>query len=309
MRALFLVALLLAAPAAAELAALRPLAVVDDATLRLGDLFDGAGDKASRAIGPSPGPGKRLVLETPQLAAIARAHGLVWRPLGAEERIVVERPGRPLARDDIVAALIAELEPLGLDPDSELDLGSFAPPMVPPAVAVTIGVEAPSYDAASRRFAATLIVLAEGMPTLRQRIAGRGLPTVPVVLATRRLGIGEVVRASDLRPGRVRVERARAGAAQLPEQVVGQQLKRPLAAGMPFVMGDLGAPVMVAKNTLVTLLLEAPGIALSAQGRALDDAARGGVVPVMNLASRQVVEGVVVAPGQVRIALADGGRR
>lgn len=310
MRALLFAALLAAAPAAgSELASLRPLAVVEDATLRLGDLFEGIGDKADRALGAAPAPGRRLILETPQLLGIARAHAVSWRPLAADERIVVERSGRLLPREDVIAAIVAELLPLGFDPDAELDLGGFTAPLVPPGAPVTFGVEQAAYDSTTRRFAATLVVLADGMPSWRGRLVGRALPTVPVVLATRHLALGEVVRAGDLRPGRMRAERVRPGVAQLSEQVAGQQLRRPMAAGMPFVLADLGAPTMVAKNALVTLLLEQPGLALSAQGRALEDAARGGLVPVMNLASRQVVEGVVVAPGQVRVALADGGRR
>ena len=92
MRAILLL-LLLALPAAAQdLAGPRPLVVVEDATLRLGDVFEGAGPRTAQAIGAAPAPGRRLVIEAPQLAALARAHGLPWRPLSAQERVLVERP-------------------------------------------------------------------------------------------------------------------------------------------------------------------------------------------------------------------------
>ena len=42
-------------------------------------------------------------------------------------------------------------------------------------------------------------------------------------------------------------------------------------------------------------------LALTAQGRALDAAAIGEVVQVMNLASRQVVEAEAIGPGRVRV--------
>ena len=87
--------LLFAAPALAqEFAAVRPLTTVEEPTLRLGDVFEGAGPRAGLSIGASPAPGRRLVLEVPQLAAIARLHGLGWRPSSPHERVVVERPGR-----------------------------------------------------------------------------------------------------------------------------------------------------------------------------------------------------------------------
>ena len=76
-----------------------------------------------------------------------------------------------------------------------------------------------------------------------------------------------------------------------------------MAADMPFAAADLSAPPLVEKNAAVTLVLEAPGLSLSAQGRALEAAPRGALVPVMNLASRSVVEGEVIGPGRVRVPM------
>jgi flagella basal body P-ring formation protein FlgA len=70
-----------------------------------------------------------------------------------------------------------------------------------------------------------------------------------------------------------------------------------------FALVDLAPPSLVARNQPVTLLLDAPGITLTAAGRALDAAPRGAMVPVMNLASRAVLEGEVIGPGRVRVAL------
>lgn len=306
MRITALLLLLLAAPGLApaqEFAALRPLAVVEEPVLRLGDLFDGLGARAAQPIGTAPAPGRRLVLEVPQLLALARSHGIAWRPLTAHERVVVERPGRPVPREEIEAALRAELLQLGLDPEAELDLGTLLPPMVPPAAPVQLAAEAANFDPASGRFAATLVILADGMPSQRLRLAGRAHPTQPVAVATRRLALGDVVGPEDVRLVRLRAERVRPGAAQRLDQVVGQQLRRPVASGMPFMAADLGAPAMVEKNSLVIMLLEAPGLSLTAQGRALETAPRGGMVPVMNLASHSITEGQVIGPGRVRIAL------
>ena len=302
MRALPLL-LLLAAPAAAQdLASIRPLATVESPTLLLGDIFDGAGPRAGLPVGASPAPGRRLVLEAAQLTALARAHGLAWRPLSAYDRAVVERPGRPVTAEEIAATLRPELLRLGMDPEAELDLGPLLPPMIPPGAALRLAAEGLAFDPATGRFATTLTTMAEGMPVQRQRLAGRALPTVPAVAATRRLAAGEVARPGDLRPIRLRLDRLRPGLAERPEQVIGQQLHRPVAADSPIPLADLGPPTLVERNALVTMLLDSPGLSLSAQGRALEAAPRGGLVPVMNLVSRAVVEGEVIAPGQVRIA-------
>ncbi len=279
----------------------RPVVLAEDAMLRLGDIFENAGPLAPQAVGAAPAPGRRMLLDAANLGAIARRHGLNWRPLSGEERSIVERPGRPVPRDEIEGLLRVELARHGADPDFDLDLPGFAPPLVPIAALPEVALEATHYDASTRRFAATLVVAAEGMAMQRLRIAGRVAPTVPVVLATRRMAVGEVVRAADIEERRLRAERVRPGMAQRAEDVVGRQLRRPIGSAMPFVTIDLVAPVVVTKNQVVLMMLDAPGLTLTAQGRALEAAAIGEVVQVMNLASRQVVEAEAIGPGRVRV--------
>lgn len=281
----------------------RPVVLVEGDTIRLADLFESAGDRGATALGAAPGPGRRIVVEAAQLATIARLYGLPWRPVTGQERSIVERPGRPLSRDEVFDPLRRELIGLGMDAEAEIEIPGFAPPLVPLAALAQVIIEAPHLDPQTHRFSATLAVLADGMPSQRQRLAGRAVPTVPVVVATRRLAAGEVVQPSDTRLARLRAERVRPGAAERLDQVVGQQLRRPLATELPFHTADLSAPHLVQRNGAVIMLLEAPGLALSAQGRALEAAPRGAVVPVMNLASRTIVEGEVVGPGRVRVAM------
>jgi flagella basal body P-ring formation protein FlgA len=302
-RSLLVLPFALALPARADTLppAPRPVVLAGDALLRLGDLFENAGPRAGQAVGAAPAPGRRMVLDAANLAAIARRHGLDWRPLSGEERSIVERPGRPIPREEIESLLRFELARLGVDAQAELDLPGFAPPLVPPAALPELALEAPHYEAATRRFAATLVVAAEGMATQRLRIAGRAAPTVPVVLAARRLAVGDIVGPRDIEERRIRAERARPGTAQRAEEVVGRQLRRPIGTDMPFMTVDLLAPVVIGKNQPVLMLLEAPGLALTAQGRAMEAAALGEMVPVMNLASRQVVEAEAIGPGRVRV--------
>lgn len=301
--ALPLLALPAAARAQAQPALLRPAVLLEGDVLRVEDLWDNAGPRGATVLAAAPLPGRRMVLETPNLINIARAHGVNWRPLTGSERAVVERPGRPVPRAEVDAMLRAELERLGLEPDAEIELPGLILPMVPANALVQLAIEGATLEQPGLRFGATLAVMADGMPTQRLRLSGRAVPTVPVVIATRRLALGEVINRADAREVRLRAERVRPGAAQRLDQVVGQELRRPMAAEQAFGLVDLGPPSIVQKNQLVTLVLEAPGIQLSAQGRALEAASRGATVPVMNLSSRAVVEGVAIAPGRVRVAM------
>jgi flagellar basal body P-ring formation protein FlgA len=286
-----------------EPAILRPHALLEGDVLRLSDIFENAGPRAQSVIAAAPLPGRRMVLETQNLINIARQNGVPWRPLTGTDRIVIERPGRPIPRQDIEALLREELARQGIEPEMEIELPGLIPPMIPASAWFQLAIEGVSVEQPGARFQATLVVLADGVGAQRLRIAGRAMATVPVVVATRRLALGEVIGPNDARLARMRAERVRPGQAQQLSQVVGQEIKRPMAAEQGFSLIDLGPPSIVQKNALVTLQLESPGISLTAQGRALESAARGGMVPVMNLASRNIVEGVAIAPGRVRVAM------
>jgi flagella basal body P-ring formation protein FlgA len=284
-------------------AILRPQVLLEGETLRVGDLFDNAGPRGEAVLAAAPLPGRRMVLETQNLLNIARQYGVPWRPMTGSERAVVERPGRPIPRAEIEALLREELARHGVEPEMEIELPGLIPPMVPASAFFQLALEGVAVEQPGLRFAATLVVLADGMGAQRMRLAGRAAPTVPLVIATRRLALGEIIGPGDARLARVRAERVRPGQAQRLDQVVGQELRRPMAIEQGFALVDLGPPSIVQKNALVTLLLDAPGMQLSVQGRALESAARGMNVPVMNLVSRSVVEGVAIAPGRVRVAM------
>ncbi len=132
-----------------------------------------------------------------------------------------------------------------------------------------------------------------------RRVSGES--TRGAVVAVRRLALGEIIGPADVRPIRLRAELARGAPAETPAQLVGKQLRRPVTAEQPIQLADVTPPALVERNALVTLVLEAPGMQLTAGGRALEAAPRGATVRVVNLMSQSVVEGVVVAPGRVRV--------
>ena len=77
MRPLTLAAVVLCLGTGAEAATLRTATSLAAPVVRLSDLFDDAGTNADRVLGPGPGPGGRIVVESAQLGAIARQAGVV----------------------------------------------------------------------------------------------------------------------------------------------------------------------------------------------------------------------------------------
>ncbi|MBU8544985.1 MULTISPECIES: flagellar basal body P-ring formation chaperone FlgA [Roseomonadaceae] len=300
-RLAFLFCALASAAMAEAPATLRPFATVENAVVRLDDLFDGLGERGATPLGPAPAPGQRLVVEAAQLAAIARLNDVAWQPSGGGDRVVLERPGRALAREEVMEALRMSLQAQGVEEEADLTLQAFIPPLVPAAAFAQVTVEQVIYDEQTQRFSASLAVTAEGMATHRMRLAGRAVITHPVLVAARRLTVGDVLGPEDVRLVRMPASRLRAGSAERLDQAVGQALRRPTGVGQPLLLANLSQPLVIERGQTVTMQYDIPGLSVLAQGRALEGAARGGVLPVMNLGSRIVVEARAIGPGRVRV--------
>lgn len=72
---------------------LRARVEANGRAITLGDVFDGAGAVAGRAIAPAPPPGQVSTLSIPVLAAAASAAGLEWTPPAGLTEVRVVRPG------------------------------------------------------------------------------------------------------------------------------------------------------------------------------------------------------------------------
>jgi flagellar basal body P-ring formation protein FlgA len=300
-RALRLVPLLLlllaAAPAAG--ATLRPMSTLDGPVVLLSDLFDDAGRYATRVLGPAPAPGERIVVEAPQLAAIARMYGVDWRPLSGGDRAVLERPGRPLPRDSVLAPLRAAIARLGGGMDLDVSLPGFEAPMIPLRATPDVTVEQLDYDAASGRFTAWALVSGEGMPGLRLRLFGQAEEVAEVPVPAHRLAPGTLIGPDDLTTARVPITRVHAQVARETAQAVGRVLRRSAAPGAPLLLADLTRPGVVRRGAVVMMQVQSGTLTATAQGTAMNDAAPGERVRVLNPASHMVVEGEVQEDGRI----------
>ena len=73
-----------------------------------------------------------------------------------------------------------------------------------------------------------------------------------------------------------------------------------LRAGESVRLEDVRHPTLVTKGSTVTMIFEAPGITLTAIGRAMSEGGMGETVTVQNPVSFRQISAVVTGPGQVR---------
>lgn len=85
--------------------------------------------------------------------------------------------------------------------------------------------------------------------------------------------------------------------------MVGQQLKYPVSMGSVIKPNSLQSQKIVHRGELITLVAMAGQMEVRMSGTALDDATLGERIKVKNTTSKRIVEGVVDAPGIVKVSL------
>lgn len=89
------------------------------------------------------------------------------------------------------------------------------------------------------------------------------------------------------------------GALSDPADAIGMEAAVNLYAGRPIRPGDLRPPAIIDRNAIVTIRYSHGALTIIAEGRAMDRAAEGEVLRVMNLSSRSTVTATATAPGLV----------
>jgi flagellar basal body P-ring formation protein FlgA len=91
------------------------------------------------------------------------------------------------------------------------------------------------------------------------------------------------------------------GALSDPQDAIGMEAAVNLYAGRPIRPGDLRQPAIIERNSLVTIRFAHGQLMIIAEGRAMDRAAAGEALRVMNLSSRTTVTATAAAPGLVTV--------
>jgi flagella basal body P-ring formation protein FlgA len=287
-------------PAAA--AALLDDVVVETDVVTLGDLFDGAGSLADRPVFRSPDPGVDGALPAADALAAARAAGLEPLPTTIMSVRVIRRG---LAYDERAIREWLSTEAasrLGVGYD-DVDLRFDSPPAVVHVDASSeepLTLESWTGGITSGRFRAVLLADV-GASARRVVVGGSVVVTQPVAVLVDAVDRGAVIGESDVAIERRDRRQVSDGTVVDPSDLVGMAARRPLRPGDLVRSDQVEPPRVVRRGQLVTMVYKSPGIALTARGRALADAAVGEAVTVVNEQSRRSVEGVAVGPDEVEI--------
>jgi len=301
---------LAAAPQAAHAASSRPVlkaeALVSGDLVRIGDLVDNAGIIANEPIFRSPDLGMSGSVPAAAVVEAVRAHALIGLDTAGLSEVKVTRAARMIpakAVEDEVARALSEQYQLGPAKDITVSFDRMLRAMyVAPSAIGEPHVSRLTYDARSSRFDAEIEVPTGTSDRGILRLGGRAQATVEVVVLTRAIERGAVIKDSDIEIERR--PRAEFGRETLRERdrAVGLAARDNLQAGRPLRTADLMRPEVVSRNEMVTMTFDMPGITLTVRGKALEAGAEGDVISVSNEQSKRVLQGVVVGPGRVAVS-------
>lgn len=124
--------------------------------------------------------------------------------------------------------------------------------------------------------------------------------TTKVVVAKRALVPGTVLGAEDLAAEERRIQGFADCCALDPSSLVGQRVKRPVAADAPIPLESLEAAPVIRRGEMVTVIAGAPGFEVRSTGTAMADAKEGDAVRVRHSTSLRVIHARADSRGVVR---------
>jgi flagella basal body P-ring formation protein FlgA len=308
-----LLALTLAGPLAhAALAqdatpALRGSVTVNGDVVRIGDLIDNAGAVADVPIFRSPDLGTRGTVATDRIVEAIRPHHLIDIDTRGLAEVVVTRESRtitaPEISDRVAHALSGHLglgEARNISVYFDRDVRGL---QVEPDATGELQVLNLTYDPRTTRFDVSFDLASS--PTLHRAPAhftGTAIETIAAVAVEHPVERGAILRQSDL----TIVRRPKTETSLLTDMTaaVGLAARHELRPDQPLHGADLMKPEIIAHNDTVTIVYQAPGITLTLRGQAQEAGALGDTIGVVNVDTKRVLQGVIVAPGRVAVGLA-----
>jgi len=292
----------LSAAHAENVVALKAATEIVGATVRLSDVFDGVPAAIDREIATAPLPGKSVSYNARILTALAEQYRLDWQAQSVMDTATITRAATRITKDMIRDAVAAKLKEQNLSGTLDIAFdGNRLELALPASSAPDFTLNNFTYDQSSRRFRAELVA-SSGAPPLP--VMGRVGVKRDMPVFARRLESGAVVGEGDIVWASMPVEHIGPDMVAEARNIVGRELRHAATEGQPVRARDVIPPRLVMRGATVVMKIETPFMAMTTQGRALQDGARGDVIRVINTRSNRTVEGVVEASGVVRIETA-----
>ena len=143
-----------------------------------------------------------------------------------------------------------------------------------------------------------LAVLA--VPLFANMALANGVADLRIVVPSHSIPRGTTISDSDLSYQTVDPSSVQAGIVTSMNDLDGMETRRMLRAGEPVRPDDVRRPILVTKGSMVTMNFMAPGITLTATGKAMSEGGMGETVTVLKPISYRQITCTVTGAGTVR---------
>lgn len=205
--------------------------------------------------------------------------------------------------EEIFAAIIARESVWPLEDLSITGFAAFPESVTIPAGILDYRLENRIDPGHLGRQSLAVSLLVNGREQARLRLSANLQRLGEVVLTTRRINRGEVLTAADLMVHRREIGSLGGGAVADPQMAVGKQLRTSLQAGAVVFENLLENPPVVRRGDRVRIVADNGRLRVSTLGEAREIGAKGDLIRVRNLSSRQEIQAMVIDSGTVAVDL------
>lgn len=277
---------------------------VNHAVITVGDMFDGAGLLAERALFRAPAPGTTGLVSLEAVRAAALKAGLADYAQEGVLHVRVERQAAVIDTAALTELISADLAQRGLLPAGAELRARFDDPSLSinaEAIDVPATLSTLRYQPGAAGFAARFQIAGVDRPV---DVSGSIELLVEAPHLAASLKAGALIGPNDIEMKRVPLDFADQSGVETAGDLVGKQLRRNSRAGVMLKAADVTEPLAVRRNTQVTVLLRTGPMTLTVLGQSLSDAVVGQPVQVMNSVTKKILNGVATANGAVEITTA-----
>lgn len=290
----------LAGPAFA-LPSLKADVTVTAAIVTVGDMFEDAGSLAELALFRAPKPGTTGIVDLGAVTHAAKLIGLTDFENVGVARVRVSRMASVVDQAMLRDLITTDLTARGIIPTDVIaelyfdkaDLSFNAEAVDQPVRLINV-----RYLPGSASFSARFEIAGTDLPV---DVDGRIelMVEAPHLVAPR--PAGTILAPGDIEMKLVPLKYAETTGVIDLAQLVGKQLDRAGRGGLMLRAGDVSEPLVVQRNAMVTVYLRSELMTLSVKGLALNSAAIGQPVQVLNTVSKKILSGTALPGGGVEM--------
>ncbi|MBX2834387.1 MAG: flagellar basal body P-ring formation chaperone FlgA [Micavibrio sp.] len=297
----------LVASSSANALDLRYTSIVEGSTITLGDIFAGLegpelSRKAERVLGAAPRPGTDMVLDARTLLRIALALDLDWRPGSSADQVVIRRAATVIDQDMIENRLKEALAIEGMEGDFNLVIPTVSTEMIlPNDMDAVFEVTSLDFKPSQNRFTAEIAAPSKANPIQTLSVSGTIERLRPVPVLRQTLRAGDVIGARDISYISMPLNRIKHNIILNEQDLIGTTPRRMLTPDQPVLSTEVELPLVVKRGDNVTMIFTQGNLVLTAQGKAMQNGAKGDAIRVTNLNSSKTVSATVTADKEVSV--------